>query len=100
MVNKPFCISPNEVLQFWLIKTAYRLLLNNNKGNGRGGLLERGSLIGDLRYVKSKLGRQYTILENLNKDVFERRSSTGSGLFSFLGSDFAQSFGQIVFMRL
>ena len=36
MVNKPYWISPNEVLQFWLIKTAYHLLVNNNRGDGRG----------------------------------------------------------------
>ena len=30
---------------------------------------------------------------------FERYSPTGHGMFSFLGSDFAQIFVQIVFMR-
>ena len=50
--------------------------------------------MGDLRYVNSKLRRQHTILVRLNKGVFERRTSTGSGLFSSLGSDFAQSFAQ------
>ena len=33
---------------------------------------------------------------SLNKDVFERRTSTGNGLFTFLDRDFAQIFGQIV----
>ena len=33
---------------------------------------------------------------NLRKDVFERRTSTGSGLFKFLSGIFAQIFGQIV----
>ena len=33
---------------------------------------------------------------SLNKDVFERRSSTGNEHFSLLGSGFAQIFGQIV----
>ena len=33
---------------------------------------------------------------SLNKDVFERRLSTGNEHFSFLGSGFAQIFGQIV----
>ena len=33
---------------------------------------------------------------NLRKDVFERRTSTGSGLFTFLSGIFAQIFGQIV----
>ena len=33
---------------------------------------------------------------NLSKDVFERRASTGSGLFSFLDSGFAHLLGQLV----
>ena len=33
---------------------------------------------------------------NLSKDVFERRTSTGSGLFSFLSGIFVQIFGQLV----
>ena len=36
------------------------------------------------------------VLVSLCKDVFERRTSTGSGLFSFLDGIFAQIFGQIV----
>ena len=35
------------------------------------------------------------ILGSLSKDVFERRTSTGSGLFSFLNGGFAQVFSQI-----
>ena len=38
--------------------------------------------------------------ETLSKDVFERRKSTGSGSFSFMGSGLAQIFGQIVSMRV
>ena len=33
---------------------------------------------------------------NLSKDVFERHTSTGSGLFPFLDSGFAQILGQLV----
>ena len=33
---------------------------------------------------------------NLSKDIFERCTSIGSGLFSFLDSGFVQNFGQIV----
>ena len=33
---------------------------------------------------------------NLSKDVFERRTSTGSGLFSFLDSGFAHLLGKHV----
>ena len=36
------------------------------------------------------------IIVNLSKDVFERRTSTGSGLFSFLDSGFAHLLGQLV----
>ena len=32
---------------------------------------------------------------SLSKDVFERHTSTGSGLFAFLSGVFAQMFGQI-----
>ena len=41
------------------------------------------------------------LIGNLNKGVFERRTSTGSGLFTFLsGSFFARFFSQIVSIRL
>ena len=46
--------------------------------------------------VLSQVGAERTILVNLSKDVFERRTSTGSGLFSFLDSGFAQILGQLV----
>ena len=36
------------------------------------------------------------IIVNLSKDVFERRTSTGSGFFSFLDSGFAHFLGQLV----
>ena len=37
-----------------------------------------------------------TLIGSLNKDVFERRMSTGSWLFELFGSDFEQILGQIV----
>ena len=40
--------------------------------------------------------RRSLIIMNLSKDVFERRTSTGSGLFSFLDSGFAHLLGQLV----
>ena len=43
----------------------------------------------DARTRKERLG-------NLSKGVFERRTSTGRGLFTFLSSGFAQIFSQIV----
>ena len=39
-VNKQSRISPNEVLQSWLINTVYHLLVKNNKGEERGGGLK------------------------------------------------------------
>ena len=38
-------------------------------------------------------------LESLSNSVFERRTSTGSGLFASLGSGLVQTLGQIVFIR-
>ena len=45
----------------------------------------------------SKVG--FCTLESLSNSVFERRTSTGSGLFASLGSGLVQSLGQIVFIR-
>ena len=66
LVNKPSWVSPHEVLQSWLINAVYHLLVKNNNGEGRGGLLtfflskrgggkeliKEGGLIEDLRYYK------------------------------------------------
>ena len=46
-------------------------------------------------FVFRKEGNSALIV-NLSKDVFERRTSTGSGLFSFLDSGFAHFLGQLV----
>ena len=46
-----------------------------------------------LRTISFKLG-------SLSSDVFERRTSTGSGLFALLRRDFEQIFGQIVSIRI
>ena len=40
------------------------------------------------------------LLVSLSKDVLEGRTLSGSAVFSFLGNDFAQIFGQIVLIRL
>ena len=60
-----------------------------------------------LRWKKKKKFREYLwtrqenlLYSSLSKDIFERRTSTGSGLFSFLGRGFAQIFGQIVSMSV
>ena len=39
-------------------------------------------------------------LGSLSRDVFERRTSTGSGRFELLSRDFEQIFGQIVSIRI
>ena len=46
--------------------------------------------------MQEVLGFAYRSMVNLSKDVFERRTSTGSGLFSFLDSGFAHFLGQLV----
>ena len=46
-------------------------------------------------FVFRKEGNSALIV-NLSKDVFERRTSTGSGFFSFLDSGFAHFLGQLV----
>ena len=40
------------------------------------------------------------IIGSLSSDVFERRTSTGSGRFALLSRDFKQIFGQIVSIRI
>ena len=46
LVNKSSQISPNEVLQSWLINIGYQLLVKNKCGRGGGGgLIERGGLL-------------------------------------------------------
>ena len=40
------------------------------------------------------------IIGSLSSDVFERHTSTGSGLFALLRRDFEQIFGQIVSIRI
>ena len=47
----------------------------------------------------NKLRKQAT-LGSLSSDVFERRTSTGSGRFALLSHDFKQIFGQIVSIRI
>ena len=39
-------------------------------------------------------------LGSLSSDVFERRTSTGNGLFAHFSRDFEQIFGQIVSIRI
>ena len=52
-----------------------------------------------LRTVYKTIGLS-VILGSLSNDVFERRTSTGSCPFSFLGDGFAQIFSQIVSIRV
>ena len=41
----------------------------------------------------------FDLLGSLSNHVFERRTSTGSGLFAILGCDVDQIFGQTISMR-
>ena len=63
-----------------------------------------------LFYHELLIGTQPTVLEciviflqsdwSTMSNVFERRTSTGSGLFALLSNDFKPMFGQIVFIRI
>ena len=46
------------------------------------------------------VGNCSSLLGSLSDDVFKRRTSTGSGLFSFLNGGFAQLFSQIASIRV
>ena len=52
----------------------------------------------DPRYQVDKA--QTTTLGSLSNNVFERRTSTGSGLFSFFDGGFAQIFSQIASIKV
>ena len=60
-----------------------------NKQNGVGNYLHE-------RWINSI----FRIISIWNNDVFERRTSTGSGLFALLSRDFEQIWGQIVSLRV
>ena len=42
----------------------------------------------------------FALLESLSSDVFERRTSTGSGLFAHLSCDLNKFLGQVVSIRV
>ena len=52
--------------------------------------------------IQRKFGLRCTAeaLGSLSRDVFERRTSTGSGVFALFGCDFEQILGQIVSIRV
>ena len=45
-------------------------------------------------------GTGFETLGSLSSDVFERRASTGSGVFALFDRDFEQSYGKIVSLRI
>ena len=57
-------------------------------------LKKRESLTHDLSLTRKTIVA-HQILGSLSSNVFERRTSTGSGLFSFFDGGFAQIFSQI-----
>ena len=44
--------------------------------------------------------KELHVLGRVNEDVFERHTSTESGLFVFFGTDFGQIFDQIASIRV
>ena len=70
----------------WKGDKACDWLLRNNKKKGS-------------RKLPTSLSSKPT-LGSLSRDVFERRTSTGSGRFELLSRDFEQIFGQIVSIRI
>ena len=69
MVNKPFQMSPHDVLQLWLINTVYHLSVKNKSGEGRRG----GRLIEDLLYAKNIFSRHFVsphIRDDRSQQVF------------------------------
>ena len=55
--------------------------------------------MGTFLFIKVALSFR-PVLGSLSSDVFERRTSTGSGRFALLSRDFEQIFGQIVSIRI
>ena len=65
------------------------------------GSLTAGSAMAEFGGPQSvKRRSRWAIIMSLNSDVFERRTSTGSGLFALLSRDFDQILGQIVSIRI
>ena len=50
--------------------------------------------------LESRIQDCLGLLGSLSSDVFERRTSTGNGLFALLSRDFEQIFGQMVSIRI
>ena len=66
LINNPQSqISPNEVLQSWLINTVYHLLVKNNKGEERGGGLKREEGLINFLCLKSSGGGGAYLREGL-----------------------------------
>ena len=61
----------------------------------------------NIRHLREKLGQVYfsqrllgLLLGSLRNDVFERRTSTGSGLFALFSRGFEEILGQNVSLRV
>ena len=83
-----------------LVQTLGQIVFIREKKLSNANLLES-------RHIKEKkaslpvdVRRSKTSLLKLPNRVFERRTSTGSGLFAFLGGGFSYIFEQIVFVRV
>ena len=59
-----------------------------------------GNLSSDVLVCEHRFARPIRRACSQTSHVFERRTSTGSGLFALLSRDFGKSFGQIVSIRV
>ena len=93
-------ISFNPVLSFATFPSEKYIIEATNKRVGNVSKEERLKFREFIRYKTRGEAPSKWLLVSLSKDVLEGRKLRGSAVFSFLGNDFAQIFGQIVFMRL
>lgn len=93
-------ISFNPVLSFATFPSEKYITEATNKHVGNVSKEERLKFREFIRYKTGGEAPSKWLLVSLSKDVLEGRKLRGSAVFSFLGNDFAQIFGQIVFMRL
>ena len=93
-------ISFNPVLSFATFPSEKYITEATNKHVGNVSKEERLKFREFIRYKTGGEAPSKWLLVSLSKDVLEGRKLRGSAVFSFLGNDFAQIFGQIVLMRL
>ena len=94
--SKSICTHPPH-----LSPSAWRACLSLSSPKEANSLMEKKTQQIVCRKARwSYSGMWVYILGSLSSDVFERRTSTGNGLFALLSRDFEQIFGQIVSTRI